>query len=671
MPRRTVDHWEDESSSGEVNQNSCCESDDQYESRGRRKLKTPTKQSPKINETPGSSSSRRSRRKQRAMDDDLLGREERPSASSPITPMSSYAEERMRRRLKFFFMNPIEKWHAKRRFPYKFFIQIVKIVLVTMQLCLFAHSRYTHVNYTWDNRVSFSHLFLDGWDASREVTSYPPGAGPLAIYAQEDFYKTIDYAVTGYGNISDAIGPYSYPNEDNSIAPIKLCLYQYRKGTIFGFNESYIFDSNVEVNCLLLDGNASEVGSEQFLADQSVPLSFSALVRATLEMSLKTVNFKAAGPLAAPDCYQFDITILMDNQDHDGQMQLSLDAEAVRLHCKGNMEYRSGSQIEALLRTCLNVLVIIVCAVSFALCTRALYRAQLLRQVTVKFFWQSYQRPLSCDGQMEFLNIWYIMIICNDVLLVMGSGLKQQIQANNFTANEWNACALFLGIGNLLVWFGLLRYLGFFKTYNVVILTLKRAAPKMSRFLICALIIYAGFMFSGWLILGPYHIKFRSLATTSECLYSLINGDDMFATFSIMSSKSPLIWWFSRIYLYSFISLYIYVVLSLFISVIMDAYDTIKEYYRHGFPLNDLRQFVGPIDPADYQGGAFRANEQEDEQWLVDDASTDVVGRWWSAIKRGLTGWEDPRGNGGGAGAGGTRVADNGPTGYTTLVPGT
>lgn len=607
-------------------------------------------------------------------DDNLLGREERPSISSPISPMSSYAEERMRRRLKFFFMNPIEKWHAKRRFPYKFFIQIVKIVLVTMQLCLFAHSRYTHVNYTWDNRVSFSHLFLNGWDASREVTSYPPGSGPLAIYVQKDFYETIDFAVGGYVNISDAIGPYSYPNEDNSIAAIKLCLYQYRKGTIFGFNESYIFDSHVDVNCLYLDGNVAEVGAEQFLKDQEVPISFSALVKATLEMSLKTVNFKAAGPLAPPDCYQFDIVILLDNQDHDGQMQLSLDAEPIRLHCKGNMEFRSGSRIEAILRTCLNVLVIVVCAVSFALCTRALYRAQLLRKVAVKFFWQSFQRPLSCDGQMEFLNIWYIMIICNDVLLVLGSGLKQQIQANNFTANEWNACALFLGIGNLLVWFGLLRYLGFFKTYNVVILTLKRATPKMSRFLICALIIYAGFMFSGWLILGPYHIKFRSLATTSECLYSLINGDDMFATFSIMSSKSEMIWWFSRIYLYSFISLYIYVVLSLFISVIMDAYDTIKDYYRHGFPVNDLRQFVGQIDPRDYQDGAFRAQDEEDEQWLIEESPGDFMSKMWNVIRSRLTG-----GGGGAAGEGGlanggrgaTETANIGPTGYTTLVPGT
>jgi len=147
------------------------------------------------------------------------------------------------------------------------------------------------------------------------------------------------------------------------------------------------------------------------------------------------------------------------------------------------------------------------------------------------------------------------------------------------------------------VWFGVLRYLGFFRTYNVLILTLRRASPSVLRFLLCALLIYAGFTFCGWLILGPYHIKFSSLSTTSETLFALINGDDMFATFAGLSTPtSPLLWWFARAYLYSFIALFIYVVLSLFIALIMDAYETIKLYYKDGFPRSQLRDFVADVD---------------------------------------------------------------------------
>lgn len=95
----------------------------------------------------------------------------------------------------------------------------------------------------------------------------------------------------------------------------------------------------------------------------------------------------------------------------------------------------------------------------------------------------------------------------------------------------------------------------------------------------------------------------------------------MFATFTILDTNNLLLWYYERIYLYSFISLFIYVVLNLFLSVILDAYETIKvsktkfynkfrkviintynstfyrispsqEYYLHGFPKSDLQQFI-------------------------------------------------------------------------------
>ncbi len=106
------------------------------------------------------------------------------------------------------------------------------------------------------------------------------------------------------------------------MAPMKLCLYQYKEGVIFGFNESYIFNSEIDKSCINLTGNVTTIGSEEYLAGKGVVISFSSLVKATLAFSVKTVNFKVAGPIAPPDCYQFDIEILFDNTDHDGQMLL-------------------------------------------------------------------------------------------------------------------------------------------------------------------------------------------------------------------------------------------------------------------------------------------------------------------------------------------------------------
>nr|XP_012232652.1 PREDICTED: mucolipin-3-like isoform X2 [Linepithema humile] len=534
--------------------------------------------------------------------------------------VTTFAEEKMRRKLRFFFMNPIEKWQAKRRFPYKFVVQVVKIILVTVQLCLFAHNNYMHVNYTWDNRITFSHLFLMGWDSTQEVPAYPPATGPLAVYKRSGFFDAIDYALSGYYHIDDAIGSYSYIAEDNSVGPVILCLYQYKEGIIFGFNESYVFDNEIVETCvnISLETFQTFTSSHNLLQNRNIHVNFSALVRAHLKFALKTVNLKAAGPMTPPDCYRFNVKIDFDNCDFDGQMLLSLDAEARKLQCKGDTRYITDNRIESALRTLLNLLVILICSISLLLCSRAIYRAQLLKFETVNFFKKTYGTTLSLEGRLEFLNLWYIMIIVNDLLIIIGTIIKEQIERKHSETDHWNICSIFLGTGNLLVWFGLLRYLGFFKTYNVVILTLKKATPKVARFLICAILIYAGFTFCGWLVLGPYNMKFRSLATTSECLFALINGDDMFATFSITSSKSVVLWWYSRIYLYSFISLYIYVVLSLFISVIMDAYDTIKIYYREGFPKNDLQTFIAPCTD-EATSGIFRdESERSDLTELFD-----------------------------------------------------
>lgn len=526
-------------------------------------------------------------------------------AQGTSSASGSQLEEKMRRKLQFFFMNPIEKWQAKRKFPYKFVVQLIKIVLVTFQLCLFAHNRYNHVNYTWDNRISFSHLFLLGWDSTREINAYPPGAGPLAVYKLDEFYNALDYAYEGYYNLSNAIGPYSYDDEENIPPAPKFCQFNYKRGIINGFNESYEFNAEIVPSCINFTKTFG-FSSKQFFKESELKVDFASLVRAELMFSIKTINFRAAGPITPPDCYRFDVAIIFDNEDHDGQMSLSLDAEPYKLTCKGDQEYVTDNKIDQVLRSVLNILVILICSASLILCSRAIYRAQLLKELTVQFFKRAYNKELSLDGRLEFLNIWYIMIIVNDILIIMGSAIKEQIERNQFTNDQWNVCSLFLGTGNLLVWFGVLRYLGFFKTYNVVILTLKKAAPKIFRFSICALLLYAGFTFCGWLILGPYHMKFRSLSTTSECLFSLINGDDMFATFSVMSKKSTLLWWFSRVYLYSFISLYIYVVLSLFISVIMDAYDTIKQYYKDGFPKSDLHTFIGETSCEEVSSGLYR-----------------------------------------------------------------
>lgn len=40
----------------------------------------------------------------------------------------------LRRRIKYYFMNPCEKYHARGRKPWKLLLQLVKIFIITMQV---------------------------------------------------------------------------------------------------------------------------------------------------------------------------------------------------------------------------------------------------------------------------------------------------------------------------------------------------------------------------------------------------------------------------------------------------------------------------------------------------------------------------------------------------------
>ena len=83
------------------------------------------------------------------------------------------------------------------------------------------------------------------------------------------------------------------------------------------------------------------------------------------------------------------------------------------------------------------------------------------------------------------------MIIVNDVMILTGTIIKNTALDNTEVENEYyNSCAILLGIGNLLVWAGLLRYLEFFHQYNILILTIRKSLPNVLRFATCALLLY-------------------------------------------------------------------------------------------------------------------------------------------------------------------------------------
>jgi mucolipin len=59
---------------------------------------------------------------------------------------------------------------------------------------------------------------------------------------------------------------------------------------------------------------AKNYSSKAYLKEHGITINFSALVRAVMKFSLKTVNFKAAGPITPPDCYKFNIKVRIGSE---------------------------------------------------------------------------------------------------------------------------------------------------------------------------------------------------------------------------------------------------------------------------------------------------------------------------------------------------------------------
>ncbi|CAO4371427.1 unnamed protein product [Caenorhabditis nigoni] len=532
--------------------------------------------------------------------------------------------ERLRRHLQFFFMNPMEKWKVRRQLPYKLLLQVLKIVFVTMQLILFAEMRMSHVDFLEDTTTVMRHRFLKEWNDDRDALQYPPAEGRYSVYDDQGLSEHLGFLINSYYAIrNDSFASFSYdvvkhPAENlgaqisfESIPPIEVLIDRISNVTVN--NNTYDFDIREVKDTKRLNLTAEEVfqigQSDDTVRDILATRGITFLPEDALKIStvqfkfrLRTIHYSPTAGDQKPECYKIAVSIKFDNSRHTGQVHVTLSTVVSYVNvCNGRIIKGVGWSFDTLLIGGTDIFVLILCILSLILCCRALIKAWLLQNKTSDYFENVLRNPITVTDQLDFLNLWYVMIVVNDALIILGTIAKISIEFQDFDNSLFTLTSIFLGMGALLVYVGVLRYFGFFSQYNILILTLKRSAPNIMRFMTCAIVLYAGFLIAGWVIIGPYSMKFRTLAESSEALFSLLNGDDMFATFYTINDSNTVIKVFGTVYIYLFVSLFIYVVLSLFIAIIMDAYEVVKDRYSDGLRSMEkrgcLHDFLEMIPP--------------------------------------------------------------------------
>ncbi|KAG5832972.1 hypothetical protein ANANG_G00296930 [Anguilla anguilla] len=474
---------------------------------------------------------------------------------------------------------------------------MLKIVIVTAQLVLFGLSNQMVVTFNEENTASFKNIFLKDYGEDTEE--------PLTVYTQSDVYSHIQYAIEQYLALpATTVGRYAYVyGVGVNGSALSLCQRYFRKGSIDPANDTFDIDPHVVTECIGVNPLATPPGPLGHTY-KNLTLQFHKLINVTIEFQLKAINIQTIINNEIPDCYTFTVTIVLDNKGHSGQVKISLHNKASIQECTDPSVCRGTVRAENYQRLLFDLLVAVVCLLSLLLCGRSIVRGIFLQNEFVRFFRSSLGRRVCWGDRLEFINGWYILLVVSDVLTITGSFIKIGIDYKNLSS--YDVCGILLGTSTLLVWVGVIRYFSFFQKYNILIITLRAAFPNVIRFCCCAAAIYMGYCFCGWIVLGPYH--FRSLSMVSECLFSLINGDDMYVTFVGMQGSSPLVWIFSQVYLYTFISLFIYMVLSLFIALITGAYETIKHQTQEPEHVTQLHTFIAECK--DTPGsGKFRGPE--------------------------------------------------------------
>uniref|UniRef100_UPI00358E90D9 mucolipin-3-like isoform X2 n=1 Tax=Myxine glutinosa TaxID=7769 RepID=UPI00358E90D9 len=493
-------------------------------------------------------------------------------------------ESEMRNKLRFFFMNPCEKFRVRGRKPWKLGVQILKIIMVTLQLMLFGLSNQLVVTFQEENIDSFRHLFLKDYATWNDET--------FSVYTQKDLYDYMAYTLNQYVQLPCmSLAKYGYLSDnDGAVAPLYVCKSFYKGVTENPSNESFNINPVIKRACVdvfpLIPLNGTSIDETKnvlvvLFHKVNLTLDLYRLINVEISFRLKTINLQTVRNNEMPDCYLFSISVTFDNKAHSGKVKIGLDSDAEMRECRiRSVDDSTLVQTSTQYMMVFDGFVMTLCAVSFLLCTRSLIRSLKLSQEFHKFYTLHYDHPVSWAGRLEFVNGWYILIIISDIFTIIGSIVKIGIESK-MTAS-YDICSIFLGTSTLLVWVGVIKYMSYFKTYNILVLTMRAALPSVMRFCCCAGMIYLGYCFCGWVVLGPYHPKFRTLVMASECLFSLINGDDMFATFTEIKGKVYLVWIFSQVYLYTFISLFIYMILSVFIALITETYECIKHYQQTG-----------------------------------------------------------------------------------------
>jgi len=181
----------------------------------------------------------------------------------------------------------------------------------------------------------------------------------------------------------------------------------------------------------------------------------------------------------------------------------------------------------------------------------------------------------STRDKLLFFNLWNLLTLCAAFLNITGA-LLCLMNNQRYSPSKFHK-KLFCGMGCALLWTNSISFLAHKPSYYTVVLTLRRALPRVARFLVGVIPIFLGYALFGLLYFGDHSERFGSFGVSLFTLFAVLNGDVIRETFTDLVSIYPML---SQVYLYSFICLFTFVVLNVFIAIVEESFFSTRSKAR-------------------------------------------------------------------------------------------
>eukprot|EP01129_Flabellula_baltica_P014701 TRINITY_DN7116_c0_g1_i1.p1 TRINITY_DN7116_c0_g1~~TRINITY_DN7116_c0_g1_i1.p1 ORF type:complete len:602 (+),score=105.47 TRINITY_DN7116_c0_g1_i1:39-1808(+) len=452
-------------------------------------------------------------------------------------------------------LSPLEKWKKYRRFPFKIFIQLIVLFVISMQIYVLVND---FTLFTRANREGFRNFLV-----LEELQ-----AGGMRLYDIDLCLKQIQYFVEQYFMLDSlTIAKYTYFNEGGDVAPVYLTMHKYH-------------DNNGTVV-------VSEIDTEYYKLTSEDPLGpFTGLDRISTKELLYTVDDMTLdvavvneGGTTFGGLIPFQWNITLEFNHIGGEIVLTLRTE--REIIADDDFSRSGW---------LSLISLVVCSISFSLSSKAVWSSyEVYKRTKIRFksipnhrlelrFRELGIKPVTSwgdvpfDVKVSFFSSWHLFSVIGD-LCIIGSCASGIYTAVGLPTSDFGR--FLLGMGSFVLFSNMTKYLEYNRKFYILIMSLKLAFKRIVRFIFSSAPIFLGYLCCGVVAFSPYSDSFVDMENTGITLFALLNGDDIHATFDALIAEYPYPT-LAEIYLYSFIMLFITAVLNIFIFIIEDAYHLSK-----------------------------------------------------------------------------------------------